>query len=139
MKDQDIGAAVAAYMRDSMAMPDSATDQEQNWMAGHMARFATHVLQLDALVASQSPAPQEDDDLHTGDDALLDALSSLRNGLDELLECEHGTMSAEQHEALGDLYESLNEADQLREAELKTAAPAPPRAQDWQPDEKTRK
>ena len=32
---------LAEYMRTKMAMPDAATDQEQNWIAGHMFTFAS--------------------------------------------------------------------------------------------------
>lgn len=42
-----IGDQVIDYMRDSMAMPHAfdgeTTDQQQNWIAGHMAMFAMGV------------------------------------------------------------------------------------------------
>lgn len=66
------------------------------------------------------------DEPHTGDDELLDALTGIRCVVDELLEGEHGTMSAEQIEALGDIYEHLKRADDLRVAELKTVASSSP-------------
>lgn len=40
----EIGELVRAYMAESMAMPDSDSDQEQNWIAGHMATFASRLI-----------------------------------------------------------------------------------------------
>ena len=36
---RDLSARVTRYMRDHMAMPDAETDQEQNWLAGHLRTF----------------------------------------------------------------------------------------------------
>lgn len=35
---------VVTYMRERMAMPDVETDQEQNWIAGHLFTFASELL-----------------------------------------------------------------------------------------------
>lgn len=36
---------IETYMRESMAMPDSYTDQEQNWLLGHMVTFVQQHVQ----------------------------------------------------------------------------------------------
>ena len=35
-----LSEAATLYMHDSMAMPDYGTDQEQNWILGHLITFA---------------------------------------------------------------------------------------------------
>jgi hypothetical protein len=39
-----LGTRAVAYMAECMAMPDAMTDQEQNWIAGHLHTFAHRVL-----------------------------------------------------------------------------------------------
>lgn len=41
---QEIRDLVIAYMAESMAMRDTDTDQEQNWILGHMQTFALDLL-----------------------------------------------------------------------------------------------
>ena len=43
-EDGRLSAHVARYMREQMAMSDADSDQEQNWIAGHMVTFAAQVL-----------------------------------------------------------------------------------------------
>ncbi len=86
--------------------------------------------QLDALIASasaQGSAP-EDDDPHTGDDDLLDELTSARAALESIIE----DSDVDRDEAIGDALEALTKADALRVAQIKSVSPPAPQ---WRPME----
>ena len=45
-RDRRIGVAAVAYMRDRMGMTDSDSDQEQNFILGHLHTFACEQVDL---------------------------------------------------------------------------------------------
>jgi hypothetical protein len=93
-----LGEAVAHYMADMMAMPDSATDQEQNWIAGHMTEFARR-----ALSSSPASVPVPTD------------VAALAGGLTD--DCDVDEMLAEVRGEASDLRDRLlAEAESLSRA-----------------------
>lgn len=45
-----IGELAVAYMRDQMAMPDATSDQEQNWILGHLVTFGQSAVKTEREV-----------------------------------------------------------------------------------------
>ncbi len=134
MKRGQRRCAAVCVRAEGHAGPHFARGSVQPWEEGKPVNAGATPLVQGATESAQdsssssaasetAPLEPERDGLHTGDDDLLDALTGIRAGLDELLEGEHGTMSAEQHETLGDIYEGLNRADELRVAELLALPP----------------
>ena len=69
------------------------------------------------------------DELHTGDDDLLDTLTSIRVGLEEVL-ADGEPLMEDYREACETALEELTKADEIRVAELRAGSPETPR---WQP------
>jgi Mg2+ and Co2+ transporter CorA len=79
---EQIAEALQAYMRDCMSMPDSETDQEQNWIAGHMLTFTSSI----ALQATgRAETPQEP--VAEGRDESAARIKELQEERNELRSC----------------------------------------------------